>query len=159
MSDKADWKLDDLTKLKRGEITRHAFFKHQEILGNTFKRVSGSHDLYFRRACDGVILGITYSKKSGDKWFFNLQADLFQEAVLLCQIGPRSVRALHLPRKLLERYWTHLSRREDQVLFHISKEGQRWLFSIPEPVGKQDVTEFADIVELSCDALIIHDFD
>ena len=78
--------------------------KRQEEIGNYCERGKGK--TVYRRKTDGIVLGLTFSidYEKGKAWFLGLPKDSFQEAVLLCQCGPRSVKIIHLRKDFWERH-------------------------------------------------------
>jgi hypothetical protein len=149
----AGWKFADLSKQERVKVARRSYFKRQEELGNHCEQVKGK--TIYRRKIDGAEFGITFSidkvDKGVKKWFLGLPKNLFQEAVLLCQCGPRSVKVIHLPKEFCEIYGKQLSvGKKGQVKFNILREGNKWRIEVPQPVGVLDVTNYADSDELVC---------
>jgi hypothetical protein len=147
----AAWTFGDLSKQERVKVARRSYLKRQEEIGNYCERGKGK--TVYRRKTDGIVLGLTFSidYEKGKAWFLGLPKDSFQEAVLLCQCGPRSVKILHLRKDFCERYARHLSvDKNGQVKFNILREGNKWLIEVPQPIGELEVTNYADSGELVC---------
>jgi hypothetical protein len=146
--DSAGWTFAGLEKGERARLARSAYFDQQREMGKTYAKVGR---IYYRGE-DGAILGVTFSSdKGGKSWFLNLKANEFQEAVLLCQTGPRSVKAIHLPRTFIDRYAKQLSEdNKGEVKFNILREAGKWLLEVPQPVGPVDVSSYLSREELTC---------
>jgi hypothetical protein len=143
------WTFAGLPKSERGRVARLAFFEQQRKKGKTYKKVGR---IYYKNG-DGNVQGITFSSynESNGTWFLNLKIDGFQDAILLCQIGPRSIRAVYLPRTIFQKYGNQLSRdHKGMVKFNIRREGEKFVLDVPQPVGPVDVTTYADPEVLEC---------
>jgi len=146
----SEWTFADLPKGERARIARQAYFERQQERGKFYKKVGR---IYYRNG-DGVVLGITFSSDNGGNWFLNLKANDFQEAVLMCQSVPRSVRAIHLLTEFFNKHEKQLSEdRKGEVKFNFVRDGNRWLLEVPQPIGMLDVTKYADPEELICKRL------
>jgi hypothetical protein len=146
------WTLADLGKGERARIARHAFFARQREKGKSYTKVGR---IYFR-SDEGVVLGITFSSDKGNGyWFLNLKEGEFQEAVLLCQTGPRSVRALYLPKIIVNKYAGQMSEdHKGEIKFNVRRQEDKFLLDIPQPVGPVDVTSHFDGEELECHRVV-----
>jgi hypothetical protein len=142
-----EWTFAALEKGERARVARRAYFKRQAERGHTYAKVGR---IYYRNG-DGVVLGITFSSDNGGTWFLNLKANQFQEAVLLCQSGPRSVTVIHLPKEFLDKYGKQLSAdKKEEIKFNFLRNGNKWLLEVPQPTGTVDVTAYVDPQELPC---------
>ncbi len=142
------WTLSELGKAERAQLARRAFFARQKEKGKTYTKVGR---IYFRNE-EGVVVGITFSSDEGSgSWFLNLTRGKFQEAVLLCQTGPRTVRALNLPKIIIAKYADQMSQdHKGMIKFNIRRQGNKYLLDIPQPIGPLDVTSHFDADELVC---------
>lgn len=149
---KDTWNFQDLPKQERAVVARRSYLKSQEDRGNYFEKIKGK--TIYRRKNDGSHVGITFSihKKQDNAWFLGLPLprNSFQEAVLLCQCGPRSVNIIHLPKQICEEYVPQLSENKSQVIFNIVREGGAWHMDIPSNSETVNISRFVDPDELDC---------
>jgi len=142
-----EWTFASLEKGERARVACRAYLARQKERGKSYTKTGR---IYYRNG-DGVVLGVTFSSDNGGTWFLNLKKNQFQEAVLMCQSGPRSVTAIHLPREFVEKYGKHFSEdKKGQVKFNFLRDGNKWLLDVLQPIGKLDVTKYADPKELVC---------
>jgi hypothetical protein len=143
------WTFADLPKSERGRVARLAFFNHQKKKGKTYTKVGR---IYYKNS-EGTVQGITFSSynESNGTWFLNLKVDGFQDAILLCQTGPRSIRAVYLSKTIFQKYGNQMSRdHKGMVKFNIRREGEKFMLDVPQPVGPVDITAYADPEVLDC---------
>lgn len=135
---------------ERARAFRTAYIAREKRRG---KNLVKERSAYYRNDA-GVIVGITYSsekKHKKDAWFLNLQDKQFQEAVLLCEIGPNSAQAIYLRTPFFQRYGRNLSKDEKrQVKFNVIRMHGRFYLQIPGPVGSVDATDYVDGEPLAC---------
>jgi hypothetical protein len=142
------WTFADLPKSERGRVARLAFFDQQKKKGKTYMKVGR---IYYKNG-EGIVQGVTFSSDKGNgSWFLNLKADGFQDGILLCQTGPRSIKAVYLPKTIFQKYGHRMSKdHKGMVKFNLRCEGEKFILDVPQPVGPVDVTTYVDAEELEC---------
>jgi hypothetical protein len=142
------WSFLELKKSERGRVARLSFFEQQKKKGKRYTKVES---IYYKNS-EGAVQGVTFSSyKRNGSWFLNLKSSGFEDAILLCQTGPRSIRAIHLPKTILQKYGHQMSKDHKGMLkFNIRREADKFILDVPQPVGPVDVTPYVDAEELEC---------
>jgi uncharacterized protein (DUF736 family) len=126
----------------RAQDFRLAYFKLRKGSGKPLTHVESD---YFLDA-SGTRVGVTWSKKHDEgRWFLNLMEDKFDEAALLCQLGPNESVALRIPKDVVRRYWHCWSRDENgEMKFNVVRQKGRYYLQVPEPVGLVEADGFVE---------------
>lgn len=130
-----------LSNREIGALKRHEFVRdiklHEDI---TLLESKGA--IFSTNSREAV--GIAYaSERQQNRWFLGLPDSNYHAFVLLCEPKIGGMKRFILPRDFYQRIRNHLSVKNNQLKFNVSKKKSRYYLSVPS-IGNIDISDYLE---------------
>lgn len=130
-----------LSNREIGALKRHEFVRDIK-LHEDFTLLESKGAIFSTNSREAV--GIAYaSERQQNRWFLGLPDSDYYAFVLLCQPKIGGMKRFILPRDFYQRIRNHLSEKNNQLKFNVSKRKSRYYLSIPN-MGNIDISDYLE---------------
>lgn len=130
-----------LSNREIGALKRHEFVRDIK-LHEDFTLLESKGAIFSTNSRETV--GIAYaSERQENRWFLGLPDSDFYAFVLLCQPKIGGLKRFILPSDFYQRIRNHLSEKNNQLKFNVSKKKSRYYLSVPN-IGNIDISDYLE---------------